>query len=76
MARSRASALFTCWCNMMASMICAPTVRTGSMAAIGSWKTIEMWLPRMARISWLLGLSLVISITFDVDADSVLWMVW
>ena len=39
------------WCSRSVSPICRPTVSTGFRLVIGSWKIIEIALPRMARIS-------------------------
>ena len=39
------------WCSCSVSPICFPTVSTGLRLVIGSWKIIEMSLPRMSRIS-------------------------
>src|SRR5262245_26973820 len=38
-------------CNVSVSVIWRPTVSTGLSEVIGSWKIIEMSLPRMSRIS-------------------------
>ena len=35
------------WCSAIASLICRPTVSSGLSEVIGSWKIIEMSLPRM-----------------------------
>ncbi len=37
-------------CRRMASAICSPIVKTGFSEVIGSWKTIEISLPRTFRI--------------------------
>ncbi len=39
------------WCSAIASLICRPTVSSGLSEVIGSWKIIEMSLPRIASIS-------------------------
>ncbi len=39
------------WCSTSVSAICRPIVSTGLSEVIGSWKIIEIWLPRIARIS-------------------------
>ena len=39
------------WCSAIASLICRPTVSSGLSEVIGSWKIIEMSLPRMRSIS-------------------------
>ena len=38
-------------CSRIASMIWSPTVKTGFSEVIGSWKIIEISLPRICRIS-------------------------
>src|SRR5215468_3997849 len=38
------------WCSSIVSLICAPMLSTGLSDVIGSWKIIEMSLPRTARI--------------------------
>ena len=37
-------------CRRSASAICSPTVKTGLSEVIGSWKIIEISLPRILRI--------------------------
>jgi hypothetical protein len=49
-ASSRAARRPSAWCSTAVSAICSPTVSTGLSEVIGSWKIIEMSLPRMARI--------------------------
>ena len=39
------------WCSRTVSAICRPMVSTGLSEVIGSWKIIEIRLPRMRRIS-------------------------
>ena len=43
----RASRADSPWCSRSVSPICRPTVSTGLSEVIGSWKIIEMSLPRM-----------------------------
>ena len=50
-ARFSASRAFMPWCSRTVSPICRPTVSTGLRLVIGSWKIIEIALPRMSRIS-------------------------
>ncbi|MNK87097.1 hypothetical protein D3C87_1070260 [compost metagenome] len=50
-ARCSASARLAFWCSCTVSAICRPTVSTGFSEVIGSWKIIEMRLPRICRIS-------------------------
>ena len=49
-ARAIASARPTCRCTLTVSAIWRPTVSTGLSDVIGSWKIIEMRLPRICRI--------------------------
>ena len=51
MARAMASRFDMPRCSTSASAICRPTVSTGFSEVIGSWKIIEMALPRTLRIS-------------------------
>ncbi len=50
-ARSWASFLPTFWWSRTDSAICSPTVNTGLSEVIGSWKIIEISLPRIPVIS-------------------------
>src|SRR5216683_143462 len=50
-ARRSEVARSSCWCSISVSPICRPTVSTGLSDVIGSWKIIEMSLPRMRRIA-------------------------
>ena len=50
-ARSSASFAERPWWRRSVSPICRPTVSTGFRLVIGSWKIMEMSLPRIARIS-------------------------
>jgi len=49
-ARVHAARLDSFWCRISTSAICSPIVSTGFSEVIGSWKIIEMALPRSARI--------------------------
>ncbi len=61
MVRALASALDTSSWTRIISLIWLPMVWTGDIEVIGSWKIIEMYLPRIARICLLLGSSLAMS---------------
>ena len=50
-ARSLAAAALTCRCSLTASTIWLPIVNTGLSDVIGSWKIIEISLPRSSRRS-------------------------
>ena len=39
------------WCSVSDSAIWRPMVNTGLSEVIGSWKIIDSWLPRMARMA-------------------------
>src|SRR5262249_48383363 len=49
-ALSQAADFDRSWCSSIVSLICAPMLSTGLSEVIGSWKIIEMSLPRTARI--------------------------
>ena len=51
MARSIASRFERPWWRAMASPICLPTVNSGLREVIGSWKIMEISLPRTSSIS-------------------------
>ena len=40
------------WCSVSDSAIWRPMVNTGFSEVIGSWKIIDSWLPRMARMAF------------------------
>jgi hypothetical protein len=50
-ARASAAARVRPWCSTRVSRICRPIVSTGLSDVIGSWKIIEISLPRIVRIS-------------------------
>ena len=50
-------------------MICSPQVKTGFSEVIGSWKIIEISLPRIARISRSDSLEQVAALEHDRAAD-------
>ena len=52
MAFSSASFLLTFWCMRMASMIWSPIFITGFKLVIGSWKIMEIPVPRILRRSF------------------------
>ncbi len=51
MARATAALWSSFMCVWMLSMSWSSMVKTGFSEVIGSWKIIEMWLPRMSRMS-------------------------
>ena len=65
----RARALSTLWCSRMASMIWSPMVKTGFSEVIGSWKIMEISLPRIFLISCLALAQQVLALEEDLAAD-------
>ena len=58
------------WCSRSVSPICRPTVSTGLRLVIGSWKIMEMSLPRMSRISRVGQLQQVAAVEADASRRS------
>ena len=68
-ARSHASRLGTFLCRATASAIWSPHVKTGLSDVIGSWKIIEIALPRTSRISSSAELEQVAAVELDLARD-------
>ncbi len=76
-------ALLTFWCSRTVSAICVPTVCTGDSEVSGSWKIMEISLPRMLRISGAVGVDLgqvdnfaILAPKEDLAARRSRWCVW
>ena len=64
------------WWRMSASEIWRPTVITGLSDVIGSWKIIEMSLPRMSRICVFVELQGDRALEFDRAVDDAARRIW
>ena len=75
-ARSRASRRLAPWCSRTVSAIWSPTVMTGLSEVIGSWKIIEISLPRMRRISSFAEAGEIRAAETDLAADDAAGAAW